>query len=115
MNYEEWLASIPKELSDDSLWRMKVYRLAVFVGDLAWRDVSRLVQDKRTIGLADQLYRAIGSISANIAEGYGRQSGKDQARFYEYALGSTRNTRYAIRNMQQKIPCVLLIPLLSAT
>ena len=30
---------------------------------------------------------------ANISEGYSRQSGKDQARFYEYALGSDREAR----------------------
>lgn len=45
------------------------------------------------ISLADQLYEAMGSISANIAEGYSRASGKDQARFYEYALGSARESR----------------------
>jgi four helix bundle protein len=84
---------VPGELTNDPLWRMEVYRLAVFVGDLAWRDASRLAKDKRTVGLADQLYRAVGSISANIAEGYSRRSGKDQARFYEYALGSAREAR----------------------
>jgi len=93
MNYEEWLAAVPAELTNDPLWRMKVYRLALFAGDLAWHDVSRLIQDRRTISLADQLYRAVGSIGANVAEGYSRQSGKDQARFYEYALGSTREAR----------------------
>ena len=93
MTYEEWLASVPEEFVNDSLWRMEVYRLAVFVGDLAWHDVSRLIKDKRTIRLADQLYRAVGSIGANVAEGYSRQSGKDQARFYEYALGSAREAR----------------------
>ena len=72
---------------------MEVYRLAVLVGDLAWHDVSKLVQDMRTVGLGDQLYRAVGSIGANIAEGYSRRSGKDQARFYEYALGSAREAR----------------------
>ncbi len=91
--YEEWLASVPQELAGDPLWRMEVYRLAVLAGDLAWHDTSKLVQDKRMFGLADQLYRAVGSISANIAEGYSRQSGKDQARFYEYALGSAREAR----------------------
>lgn len=40
-----------------------------------------------------QLYRATGSISANIAEGHSRQSGKDQADYYEYALGSTHESR----------------------
>ena len=77
MRYEDWLASVPAEITNDPLWNMKVYRLAVFAGDLAWRDVSRLVKDKRTIGLSDQLYRAVGSIGANVAEGYSRQSGKD--------------------------------------
>jgi four helix bundle protein len=93
VTYEEWLASVPAELTGDPLWKMKVYRLAVFVGDLAWRDVSKLVRDRRTAGLADQLYRAVGSVGANIAEGYSRRSGKDRARFYEYALGSARESR----------------------
>ena len=93
MTYEEWLKTVPTEFKDDPLWNMKVYRFALFADDLAWHDVSKLVQDKRTIGLSDQLYRAIGSIGANISEGYSRQSGKDQARFYEYALGSMRESR----------------------
>ena len=58
---------------------MEVYRLSVFSIDLAWKDVCKLIADKRTLSLADQLNRAVGSISANIAEGYGRQSGRDQA------------------------------------
>ncbi|HKZ82416.1 MAG TPA: four helix bundle protein [Anaerolineae bacterium] len=93
MTFEEWLASVPAEITDDPLWRMEVYRLALFASDLAWHDVSRLAQDKRTISLADQLYEAVGSISANIAEGYSRSSGKDEARFYEYSLGSAREAR----------------------
>ncbi len=94
MKYEDWLAEVPKELRDDALWQLKVYPLAVFAGDLAWADVGKLWADKRLWGLNDQLYRAIGSIGANIAEGYSRQSGKEQARFYEYALGSAREARH---------------------
>ena len=45
------------------------------------------------MSLSDQLFRAIGSISANIAEGYSRGSHKDRARFYEYALGSARESQ----------------------
>ena len=48
---------------------------------------------KRTISVADQLNRAAGAISGDIAEGYSRRSGKDQARFYEYGLGSARESR----------------------
>ena len=93
MTYEQWLKSVPIEITGDPLWRMEVYKLSPFAIDLAWADTSKLVCDKRTIGLADQLNRAVGSIGANIAEGYSRQSGKDQARFYEYALGSAREAR----------------------
>jgi len=72
---------------------MKVYRQALFLADLAWYDVYKMTQDPRLVGLSDQLFRAVGSIPANISEGYSRQSGKDQARFYEYALGSAREAR----------------------
>jgi four helix bundle protein len=92
-SYEEWVATAPLEFTGDPLWRMEAYRLALFAADLAWHDVCRLAQDKRTLEVADQLFRAVGSVHANISEGYSRQSGKDQARFYEYALGSDREAR----------------------
>jgi len=69
------------------------YILALFAADLGWNDVTKLMGDGRTLSLSDQLYRALGSISANIAEGYSRGSSKDRARFYEYSLGSARESR----------------------
>ena len=93
MNYADWLKTVPADLTDDSLWKVQAYRLALFAADLAWRDVTRLMNDKRTLGLADQLYDAVGSIGANLAEGYSRGTGKDRARFYEYSLGSARESR----------------------
>jgi four helix bundle protein len=93
MTYEEWSQSVPSEITGDPLWKMEVYRYALFAADLAWFDVSKLAQDQRTLSLSDQLYRAVDSVGANIAEGYSRRSGKDQARFYEYALGSAREAR----------------------
>jgi hypothetical protein len=45
MTYEEWLASVPQELTDDPLWRMEVYRLALFASDLAWHDASTALFD----------------------------------------------------------------------
>jgi four helix bundle protein len=45
------------------------------------------------MSLSDQLYRALGSISANLAEGYSHGTGKNRARYYEYALGSARESR----------------------
>ena len=93
MDYDEWEATVSILLRGDSLWKVKAYRLALFLADLGWEDTSRLLRDRRTVALADQLYRAIGSISANIAEGYSRGTGRDRARFYEYALGSARESR----------------------
>lgn len=93
MNYKEWEKSVPEAITADSLWKMSAYRLALFLADVGWHDVTKLMQDRRTIGLSDQLYRSLGSISANLAEGYSRGTGKDRARFYEYALGSARESR----------------------
>ena len=93
MKYVDWLKAVPVEITGDLLWKVEAYRLSLFLADLAWHDVTSLAKDRRTFGLSDQLYRAVGSISANISEGYSRSSGKDRARFYEYALGSARETR----------------------
>jgi four helix bundle protein len=93
VNYQEWEKDVPETIAGDSLWKMKAYRLALFAADVGWHDVAKLIQDRRTISLSNQLYRALGSIGANLAEGYSRGTGRDRARFYEYALGSARESR----------------------
>jgi four helix bundle protein len=93
MNYEEWEAAVPETITADSLWKMQAYRLALFLADIGWHDVTKLMRDRRTVGLADQLYRSLGSVGANLAEGYSRGTGKDRAHFYEYSLGSARESR----------------------
>jgi len=93
MTYDEWQATVSDEIKNDSLWTVTVYRLALFACDLGWRDTGKLVKNRRLRGLCDQLYRSLGSVSANVAEGYSRGSNKDRARFYEYALGSARESR----------------------
>jgi four helix bundle protein len=93
VNFKEWLKTMPRDFTDDPLWKMEVYQLASLASDLSWYDVTKLMHDKRTVSLSDQLYRAVGSIKANISEGYSHRSGKDQARFYEYSLGSAREAR----------------------
>ena len=93
MNYDEWKKTIPLAIKADSLWKMAAYRLATLAGDLAWHDVTKLAQDHRTLRLSDQLYGAVGSIGANLAEGYSMGTGKNRARYYEYALGSAREGR----------------------
>ena len=93
VNYQEWEKTVPQAIKGDTLWRVEAYRLALYAAELGWLDVTKLLRDRRTLGLADQLCRALGSIGANVAEGYSRGTGKDRARFYEYALGSARESR----------------------
>lgn len=93
MNYSEWEKSVHEVLKGDSLWNVEAYRLSLFLGDIGWEDTTRLFRDARTIKLADQLNDALGSVAANISECFSRGTGRDRARFYEYSLGSARETR----------------------
>lgn len=93
MNFTEWEKAVPEAFTADTLWKMKAYQYALYLSDLSWQDVTELMKDKRTIALANQLYRAVGSVGANLAEGYSRSTGKDRALFYQYALGSARESR----------------------
>jgi four helix bundle protein len=94
LTYSEWLTTVPETITADPLWKMKAYCLALFLTEIAWHDAAKLASDPRTLSLSDQLFKAVGSIGANIAEGYSRRTGKDRARFYEYALGSARESRH---------------------
>ena len=93
MNYAEWEKCVPSVIRKDSLWTVEAYRLSLFLADISWKDAKKLVSDPCMRSLSDQLYRSVGSMSANIEEGYSKQSSKDRARFYEYALGSARESR----------------------
>lgn len=91
--YRLWEKSVPAAITGDVLWKVQAYRLALFAADIAWPDAVKLARGVGGRMLADQLYRVVGSISANIAEGYSRGTGRDRAHFYEYALGSARESR----------------------
>ena len=52
---------------------------------------------RRDRDLASQIQRATASIGLNISEGDGKSSLRDQARFFEIARGSCRETRAALR------------------
>ena len=71
-----------KTLTHESL---TVYKRAIeFV---AWS--TKICQSDRVTGeIQSQFKRAFISIPLNIAEGSGKQTGKDQARFYDIARGS---------------------------
>jgi len=93
MNFVSWCETVPEEITGDRVWHVKAYQLALFAADIAWIDLGPFMADRRTLAVSDQLYRSVGSISANIAEGFSKSSRRDRARYYEYALGSARETR----------------------
>jgi four helix bundle protein len=57
--------------------------------------------------LQDQLVRASSSVALNLAEGSGRVTGKDQARFFHLAMGSLRECQAAL-DLAQKAPLKLV-------
>ena len=92
MTYNEWEKTLPADIKEDVIWKMEAYRLSLFLSDACWDDTHIILSEKR-YSLADQLYRSVGSISANIIEGYSRKSKKEKARFYEISLGSAREAK----------------------
>ena len=88
MDRLSWESSVPQEIARSALWRVQAYRIALFVADIGRPELQRLSRIPFARSAADQLFRALGSIPANICEGYSRGSGPDRVRFYEYALGS---------------------------
>jgi four helix bundle protein len=78
-----------------------------FMNVPVWRAAHRIVLeiDRMTkrysvderFGLTPQTRTAAVSIPANIAEGFGRRPGKERARFYTIAKGSTEELRYYLR------------------
>ena len=89
---EAWLATIPTDESADPVWRLQAYRLARFAAARTWPIAGRLRVAPLGRTVADQLWRSTTAIPSDIAEGFSRSSAPDRLRFFEYALGSTRES-----------------------
>jgi four helix bundle protein len=90
LTFDEWAARLGPEVTKDAIWRSFAYRTSLYCVHVGWGDVVALSRNHLTRPIAGQLYRALGSIPANISEGFSRSSGRDRARVLEYGLGSTR-------------------------
>ena len=55
--------------------------------------ITKLFPREEQFGVTSQIRRAASSISANIAEGFGRRSVKDKLHFYTIAYGSLLETK----------------------
>ena len=75
---------------------LDVYRLSEDLADSIWDIVIRWDDfAKQTVG--GQVVRAADSIGANIAEGTGRGTYKDNCRFARIGRGSLNETRHFLR------------------
>jgi len=66
---------------------ISAYKTSFNLSNYIWRIVIKWDYSlRKTVG--DQFIRAVDSISANIAEGFGRYNKKDKIRFYRMSFGS---------------------------
>ena len=70
-----------------SIWKLSM-DLAVEIYEL-----TESIPKKEDYSLTSQIRRSALSISANIAEGFGRFHNKDKINFYYYARGSVTETQ----------------------
>lgn len=67
------------------------YKVSFYLSNYVWEIVLKWDHfAKDTVG--KQFVRAIDSISANIAEGFGRYTRKDKISFYRYSYGSIKES-----------------------
>jgi four helix bundle protein len=101
--FRAWEACVPPSLRDDHVWKFHAYRVALYLRDLASHDVQELRSRRRYAHQTDQLLRSVASISANVAEGFGRSSAADRSRFFGIALGSLRESFTWYRSLESEL------------
>ena len=75
-----------------SFKEMPVWKVAMEIAEEVFT-LSEEFPKKEDYGLTSQLRRSAVSISANIAEAYGRDHTLDKVKFYYYARGSVTETQ----------------------
>lgn len=77
----------------DRLDALLFYQLSLQLWDGFWQDSELMMNDIRGKELVKQMTRSVGSISANIEEGYGRGFGKEYPHFLRISRGSARESK----------------------
>ena len=68
---------------------IEAYKIAFHLSNYVWDIVIAWNHFAQTT-VGEQFVTAADSISANIAEGFGRYGKKDKIKFYRYSFGSTK-------------------------
>ena len=93
MQYEEWEAEVLPQIKEEAMWKFFGYRKALFLYEVCWENCQELLKHPLEKAVAQQLIRSVGSVSANIEEGYGRGYGKERLYFLRVAIGSARESK----------------------
>jgi four helix bundle protein len=72
---------------------LEIYKLSIVLAKNIYEMTAKLPSKER-FNIMDQLIRAVASIGANIAEGFGRNSTKEFLKFLYNARGSLLETRH---------------------
>jgi len=72
---------------------LQVYQIALQLSDKAW-SIYQILPKEFRYEMGSQFLRAVDSIGANIAEGYGRFHYKDSMKFYYNARGSLWESKH---------------------
>lgn len=67
------------------------YKIAFYLSNYVWNIIIKWEYFTKTT-LGKQFVESIDSISANIAEGFGRYGKKDKIKFYRYSFGSVKES-----------------------
>ena len=89
---------------ENSLEKLEVYILAREISSLAWKIFNQLPKNFQ-YHIGNQFLDAADSISANIAEGYGRFHFKESINFNNYARGSAYESKDWIEKLKERELC----------
>ena len=96
------------EANRGALGRVTAYVLALEAADHAWDDARIMRSEPLLATVAEQLMRSVTSVSANIADGYGRRSPRDRIRFWGYALSENGEAETWYWNGRHVLPAGVL-------
>src|SRR5438128_1985058 len=82
--------------------KLRVWAAAHQVTLAAYRVTRRFPRDE-LYGLTSQIRRSAASVCANIAEGCGRSSRRDFARFLHVAQGSASELEYGVTDVKRML------------
>ncbi len=85
-----WEQTCSAAITSDPLWKLDVYRASMYLLHVSREDCAAIRRARPRSDTGDQLDDAVGSISANLSEGYSRATRVDRLRLIGYAVGSAR-------------------------